>query len=919
MPGDSSRTVAVLGPTNTGKTRYALERMLAHRTGVFGLPLRLLAREIYDKAVKARGPSVVALVTGEERIVPPRARYWIATAEAMPSNTGAEFMAVDEIQLCADPERGHVFTDRLLGARGLKETLFLGSTTMRQAISELVPNAKFLYRERYSSLTYSGQRKISRMRPRSAIVGFSVDEIYAIAEMVRIRRGGAAVVMGALSPRTRNAQVAMYQNGDVDYLVATDAIGMGLNLDIDHVAFAGLSKFDGRRTRRLQPNELAQIAGRAGRYRSDGTFGVTGTAPLLEREVASAIEDSRFARVRQLQWRNTDLELGSVGKLIASLEAPPGHHVLVRTREADDLRTLKMIAVMPELEDVAPDEAEVQLLWDVCQVPDFRQVSIQDHVSLVISIFTLLRSGGCIPADWLATRVAQVDRADGDIDSLAKRLAFIRTWKYVVQRTGWVADEVYWRERTREVEDRISDALHRALTRRFVDRRTSVLMRRLQQKDDLMAEIGSDGGVTVEGEYVGRLDGFRFEIDSAATSETAATLRSAARRALKPEFSRRADALYNSPDQAFDVSGQGEIAWQDAVVGRVVKGDNLLAPEVRELVDDDAGEQVAERVRRRLAHFAASTFSSVFAPLIALRDDETVVGLARGVAHRLVESLGVVPRSELFNEVREMDQEQRKLLRKHGVRFGQRTVFMFSMLKPAPTRLRVLMWALRNWSGEIPESPPPGRVSIPAEEGLPNSFYVSAGFRVDGKWAVRVDMWERLMDLLRQEDSALGFEASADMLSITGMTHAAFAELMEGMGYEVDRCVRKKAPNLPEATATATASGSVKDAAVADGDGVAPAVGAAAGTETQIPDPDAGDDEETYFVFRRVHKKPARVRQRKTAGGQGKTKGRPRGNEGSETALKTRKRNHPAERHEVHSGPFSVLAVLKQGQEERGN
>ncbi|MFB0929990.1 MAG: helicase-related protein, partial [Ascidiaceihabitans sp.] len=498
----NGRVVAVLGPTNTGKTTYAIERMLGHRTGIIGLPLRLLAREVYDRIVAIRGPSVVALVTGEERIVPPRTQYWVCTVEAMPEGMGCDFLAVDEIQVCADPERGHIFTDRLLRARGLKETLFLGSDTMRGAIAELIPEAQFLRRERMSELTYVGQKKISRMRPRSAIVGFSVENVYAIAELLRRQKGGAAVVMGALSPRTRNAQVEMYQNGEVDYLVATDAIGMGLNLDVDHVAFSALSKFDGRRMRPLAPNELAQIAGRAGRGLKDGTFGVTGDARPLDDGMAQAIMDHKFTPQRKLNFRNHALQFGSVDRLIQTLEASPDHEMLVKAREADDLATLKNLSQVGEVSARATDGPSVRLLWDACRLPDFRGIGRGTHAELVAVIYNYLHQSGCIPDEWMERQIKVIDRTDGDIDTLSKRLAFIRTWTYVAQRKGWTNDESHWREQTRSVEDRLSDALHERLTQRFVDRRTSVLLRRLGQKEAMVAEVNDAGEVTVEGEFV---------------------------------------------------------------------------------------------------------------------------------------------------------------------------------------------------------------------------------------------------------------------------------------------------------------------------------------------------------------------------------------------------------------------------------
>jgi ATP-dependent RNA helicase SUPV3L1/SUV3 len=791
------RITAVLGPTNTGKTHYAIERMLAHRTGVIGLPLRLLAREVYDRIVSLRGPRVVALITGEERIVPDSAQYWVCTVEAMPTGMGCDFLAVDEIQLCADPERGHVFTDRLLHARGLHETLFLGSDTMRSAIAALVPGVQFMRRERFSELTYTGSKKISRMVTRAAIVGFSVENVYAIAELLRRQRGGAAVVMGALSPRTRNAQVELYQNGDVDYLVATDAIGMGLNLDIRHVAFSGLRKFDGRKMRMLAPNELAQIAGRAGRHTQPGTFGVTGEASPLEDEVVEAISNHSFRPVGKLFWRNAQMAFGTVDRLIASLEAPAEDEWLTRAREADDIRALKTIAAMPEMADRISGPKDVRLLWDICCVPDFRGISHAEHATLLARIYEFLHGVGRVPDDWMARQVKRLDRTDGDIDTLSKRLAYIRTWTYVAQRSGWVDDESHWRGATRAVEDRLSDALHERLTQRFVDRRTSVLLRRLKQKEGLVADVNDKGEVTVEGEFVGRLEGFRFRQDASATPDEAKTLRQAAVAALRPEFHLRADRFYNAPDTEFDFTEQGGLMWGDQAIGKLVKGAEPLKHVAEAFVDEEAGPEVMQKVQRRLQHFIDRKVATLFEPLLAMSRDEAITGLARGFAFRLVEALGILPRAEVADDVKSLDQEARGLLRKHGVRFGQFTIFQQLLLKPAPTRLRLVLWGLASDHAEFHESPPPGLVTIPAVEGAPREYYTNSGYRLAGARAIRIDMLERLADMLRQQDSRSGFEATADMLSITGMTLDQFADLMGGLGYAAEKGERPKVKAAP--------------------------------------------------------------------------------------------------------------------------
>ena len=841
-----SEITAVLGPTNTGKTHYAIERMLGYRSGIIGLPLRLLAREVYDKIVAMRGPSVVALVTGEERIVPPRAQYWVCTVEAMPRDIAPEFLAVDEIQLCADAERGHVFTDRLLHARGRNETLFLGSETMRGRISNLIPEARFIHRDRFSTLTYTGVKKVSRMPPRAAIVAFSVDEVYGLAELLRRQKGGAAVVMGALSPRTRNAQVDLYQNGDVDYLVATDAIGMGLNLDVSHVSFAGTSKFDGRRHRYLRADEMAQVAGRAGRFTTPGTFGVTGAAPALEPDEIESIENHQFAPVRKLEWRNSALEFGSTARLIASLEQSPTHQDLVRAREADDLIALKTLAANPHVADRTGDGRRVKLLWDMCQVPDFRKVSAGEHAHLLARLYDYITDLGRIPDDYLARQVGMIDRIEGNIDALSKRLAFIRTWTYVAQRPEWLDDAAHWRDETRAVEDRLSDALHMRLTQQFVDRRTSVLTRRLKQKEALVAELNKNGDVTVEGEFIGRLEGFRFQQDPSANGEAARTLRAAALSALAPAFMLRADTFYNSPDTEIDFTEQGGLMWGEHAVGKLVKGADALTPTIEVFVDEDAGPDVAEKVRRRLSHWLDRRVTALFEPLVALKNDETLTGLARGVAFRLVESLGILPRAEVAADVKSLEQDARAALRKHGIRFGQFTLFMPVLLKPAPTRLRLVLWGLANDLSDFPPSPPPGLVTIPAVEGVDPGYYPQSGYRLSGERAIRIDMLERLADMLRSADTRGGFENSADMLSITGLTLEQFATLMQGLGYSAERGERPKGSRQAAAAPIAAPEGE----AVAEAPAEAEVAAEAPADADAVADVPAEVETEVFYTFR---------------------------------------------------------------------
>jgi ATP-dependent RNA helicase SUPV3L1/SUV3 len=527
---------AILGPTNTGKTHLAIERMVAHSSGVIGLPLRLLAREVYNKVVDRVGAESVALITGEEKIKPPNPRYWVSTVEAMPRDLDVAFLAVDEVQLGADLERGHVFTDRMLNRRAREETLVLGAATMRPMIEKLLPGAHILSRPRMSQLTFAGEKKITRLPRRSAIVALSAEEVYAVAELIRRQRGGAAVVLGALSPRTRNAQVALYQSGDVDYLIATDAIGMGLNLDVDHVAFASDRKFDGYQYRRLNPAELAQIAGRAGRATRDGTFGTTGRCPAFEPDLVQALESHSFEPVRLLQWRNTDLDFASLGALQVSLAVTPKEPGLTRAPIAEDILVLEHAARDESVRAVAKTRNAVERLWDVCQVPDYRKIAPATHAELAVTLYGFLMREGHISTDWFARQIALANHTDGGIDALSNRIAHVRTWTFVANRPDWLADPEHWQGVTRAVEDKLSDALHERLAERFVDRRTSVLMRRLKESTMLETEIGKTGEVVVEGHVIGRLDGFVFAAAPSAGGSEAKALQATAQKALAGEI-----------------------------------------------------------------------------------------------------------------------------------------------------------------------------------------------------------------------------------------------------------------------------------------------------------------------------------------------------------------------------------------------
>ena len=784
--------MAALGPTNTGKTYYAIERMLSYNSGIIGLPLRLLAREVYDRLVKLRSFTAVALVTGEERIVPENAKFWVCTTEAMPSEKSFEFVAIDEIQLCADMERGHIFTDRLLKMRGQYETVFLGSANFWGVISKLVPEAELKSRHRFSDLKFSGSKKISRMRPRSAIIGFSVENIYALAELVKRQKGGAAVVLGALSPRTRNKQVELYQNGDVEFLIATDAIGMGLNLDIDHVAFSTLYKFDGKKMRILYNSEVAQIAGRAGRYLRPGTFGITGNADVFSEDMIEAVENHKFKSISKIVWRNSDLNLDTIDCLIKSLDTKSDNSILVKGHEAVDLKSLKAINETETSISNLRDPSLIDLLWNICQIPDFRGISLGDHVGILVKVFHFLMAGGTISNEWFGSQLKKIDRYDGDIDTISKRLAFVRTWTYVAQRNNWVDDPEYWRGESRRIEDGLSDALHDALTKRFVDRRTSVLIRRLKQKEKLVAEVNKDGEVRIDGQFIGKLQGFRFLQDKSVNFEEQKALRSTSIAALESEFHLRSARLYNAPDTEIDFTEQGGIMWGEHAIGKIGPGEDILHPKVQAFVDPEAGVEVREKVERRLKQYLDRKIETLFEPLFSMKKDPQITGLSKGVAFLMIESLGIIPRVDISEELKELDQEARGLLRKHGVRFGQYSVFVPILLKPAVTRLRLVLWSIKKNFQEFPSPPEPGLVTVGVKNTELTGYFTKVGYYCSGDWALRIDMLERLADLLRKEDSKNGFEATSDMLSISGMSHEQFASLMSGLGYHVTNGERQK-------------------------------------------------------------------------------------------------------------------------------
>jgi ATP-dependent RNA helicase SUPV3L1/SUV3 len=772
---------AVLGPTNTGKTHLAVERMLGHASGMIGLPLRLLAREIYDRIAKARGPRSVALITGEEKIIPPRPQYWVCTVEAMPLNREVDFLAVDEIQLCGDRERGHVFTHRLLHARGRQETMLMGAETMAPLIRRLLPHAKIISRERFSRLSYDGSKKLTRLPRRSAVVAFSADAVYAIAELIRRQRGGAAVVMGSLSPRTRNAQVGLYQSGEVDFLVATDAIGMGLNMDVDHVAFAGLRKFDGRRTRWLHAQEIGQIGGRAGRFRTDGTFGVTGEAPEIDADLVEAVETHHFEPIQAAEWRNHHLEFRSLPELMRSLAEGPGREGLKLSEQAVDETTLRRLAEDDAIRHAARSTDNLRRLWEVCQTPDFRKTTLDEHTRLAHTLFEHLTTRERrIPPDWIAGQFKALDRVDGDIDALAGRLASVRTLAYVANRPDWLRDPGHWQGVTRKLEDRLSDTLHEKLMARFIDRRTSALMRGLRVSAEVTAGVGDQGDVMVEGHFVGKLRGLRFEPAQGGSALEDRALRAAALRAVGPEMARRLGRLASEPDEAFTLQPDGAVLWRGEAAGRLEAG-TPFAPKVR-LYGELGPEAARGRAQLRLEAFLAAEAGRRLAPLRALElamAEGKLKGLARGVAYRLAEAGGVIDRREIDGDLALLSQAERRELRSLGVRIGTFSVHLPGLAHEAA---RAFAGAFATLSD--PQWRPPHDRLSPLEV-RPSPRALSAfGLRAVGRLAVPVEALERLAALLREAPRQSGASLIAEDAGATfGWTPGETTAILRELGY----------------------------------------------------------------------------------------------------------------------------------------
>ncbi len=787
--------IAALGPTNTGKTYYAIERLAAHKSGMIGLPLRLLTREVYDKMVLKVGPSRVAMITGEERIIPDNPKYWVCTVESMPMNIPVEFLAVDEIQLIDDPERGHIFTDRILNARGMSETLFMGSSISKKVIKKLINDVKFYDRERFSKLTYTGYKKISHLPKRSAVVAFSIQSVYAIAEIIKRQKGGVAVVMGSLSPQARNAQVKMYQNGDVDYIVATDAIGMGLNLDLNHIAFAETEKYDGENFRKLYPHELAQIAGRAGRYQRDGTFGVTGQANEIDHEVIARIEDHRFIPLNSAKWRNKNLNFSSVNKLIESLKAIPNKIELGISRQADDLRALIRLSQDKEILENANNKKSIQTLWETSQIPDFRNISEGEHSKIISLIFKELCLNNKLSDGWLNSHIKSFDKYYGDINSLMMRLSGIRTWTYVSQKEKWLDNPVLWQKKTREIEDKLSDALHNSLTERFVEKTSSKLRIKYKDKKDILSGINENGDITVEGEYFGKINGFKLIIEKSYSEQYLKQIRPAISKSVELEMKKKSLKILSSEFDTFTLNSDLFIYYNDEKIAGLKPGNNPLNPKINIICDGYLDSNIKKKLENKFLEWIQDYIKFNLKEILSLENTDNLSPGAKGIAFRLLEELGLIRRNKIENEIKILDQKSRQELRKMGVKIGKFSIFFPATVKPKATELLISLWinfSEKNYNQNdiklIRENlPKPGITSCALNQNISHEIYKVLGYLVIGKMVIRADIIERLDKIIYNEidkDSKdKSFLVSDEMISLLGCSRENMKLIIKDLGF----------------------------------------------------------------------------------------------------------------------------------------
>jgi len=785
MEKNLKRITAVLGPTNTGKTHLAVETMLKYESGIIGFPLRLLAREIFDKCVNKIGGGKVALITGEEKIIPKSPKYYICTVESMPQDIMVDFVAVDEIQMCADHERGHIFTDRLLNTRGDKLTMFLGSQTMKYLIKSLINNIEFVSSERYSNLTYSGYKKISRLNPKTALIAFSIDEVYAIAELVRRQKGGAAIIMGSLSPKTRNSQVELYQSGDANFLVATDAIGMGINMDINNVSFSNLKKFDGKKTRKLNLSEISQIAGRAGRHINDGTFGVTGECKQLSSDEIEKLEKHELNNLNLLYWRNSDINFNSLNNLLSSLEKKTDNEFLKRINDCEDEKVLKFL--IKNNKDLNNTNAKdfLKTLWECCQIPDFSKKSYGNHIDVVKKVFEFLTSkSGKVTNDYMKKQLQHLDRYDGNIDTLANRISNVRTWSYVANKKNWASNPDYWIERTKYIEDKLSDKLHEELTKSFVDKRMSVLSRSLKQNISLATEIKNENEVIIDGQYIGRLNGMKLDLDlkSGSLKTDIKSLKKAARQAIAPELIRRASRIIKN--EVFEVGDDHKIYWMDYPIAYISRGKNYLCPKLELLVDEAIDLESKEKLKTNLEKKLNILISSELSDLVNLSKSKFKNNYVRALCFQLFENNGVIKREKIHQMIKNISKDDRLSLRKVGVKIGRYHIFLPKMLKPNAVNLRVKLWKLYFPEDKKYIIPKSGLNFLKDESIKNNKFLLICGFENFEKFYVRVDILERLFLKIIESTKNNVFKVDSDMINLIGCNKENFFKLLESMQYK---------------------------------------------------------------------------------------------------------------------------------------
>jgi len=793
MENNLKRITAVLGPTNTGKTHLAVETMMDFESGIIGFPLRLLAREIFDKCVNKIGAEKVALITGEEKIIPKSPKYYICTVESMPQDLLVDFVAIDEIQMCTDHERGHIFTDRLLNARGNKLTMFLGSHTMKYVIGSLINDVEFVSRERYSKLTYSGYKKVSRLSPKTALIAFSIDEVYALAELVRRQKGGAAVIMGSLSPKTRNSQVELYQSGDANFLVATDAIGMGINMDIDNVSFSNLKKFDGKKTRKLSLSEISQIAGRAGRHTNDGTFGITGDCQHLSANEIEKLEKHDLNKIDILFWRNPEINFDSLDNLVASLEKKNTSEFLKKIHDCEDEKVLKFLLKNNTDLKTKQSKEYIKILWECCQIPDFSKRAYGNHIEVVNKVFEFLTSkNGKVTNDYMKKQLEHLDKYEGNIDTLANRISNVRTWSYVANKKNWTKNNDYWVERTKYMEDKLSDKLHEELTKSFIDKRISVLSRSLEQDIALATEIKNENEVIIDGQYMGRLNGMKLDLDlrSGSLKTDIKSLKKAARQAIAPELMRRTNKIIKS--EIINLENDHKIYWMDSPIAYIKKGKNYLNPKLELLVDEAIDKESKENLQINLEKKLYSLISSELSDLVNLSKAKFKNNYARALCYQLFENNGVIKRETVHSMIKNISKEDRVNLKKVGVKIGRYHIFLPKMLKPSAVELRVKLWKLYFSEDKKYTIPKSGLNFLKNESVKNNKFLLICGFENFNKFYIRVDILERLFLKIIENTKNNEFKINSNMINLIGCSKENFFKLLELMEYKSKKNAKNK-------------------------------------------------------------------------------------------------------------------------------